>query len=127
MLKGDFRDKHWWMGNILLASGVGIAIEGCVNTYMRTGRLYPGPHLYAGATIVALWAMAAALVPAMQKGDNNARNAHIALNVANASLFAWQVPTGLEIVDKVFQFTVCEYGVLCLVGMCWLFCTCLHR
>ncbi len=70
---------------------MGIAIEGCVNTYMRTGKLFPGPHLYAGAAIVGLWAAAAALVPAMQKGDQNARNAHIALNAANVALFAWQV------------------------------------
>ncbi|GLC37746.1 hypothetical protein PLESTB_001472600 [Pleodorina starrii] len=105
LIKGEYRDKHWWWGSLLLASGVGIAIEGCVNTYMRTGRLFPGPHLYAGAAIVGLWAAAAALVPAMQKGDQNARNAHIALNAANLALFAWQVPTGLEIVGKVFQFT----------------------
>lgn len=106
LLAGNYRDKHWQWGSVLLASGVGIAIEGCANTYMRTGRLFPGPHLYAGATIVALWAAAAALVPAMQKGNNTARQAHIALNVANVALFLWQVPTGFEIVDKVFQFTV---------------------
>ncbi|KAG2453629.1 hypothetical protein HYH02_001844 [Chlamydomonas schloesseri] len=105
LLKGEFRDKHWWWGSLLLASGTGIAIEGCVNTFMRTGKLFPGPHLYAGAAIVGLWAAAAALVPAMQKGDQNARNAHIALNAVNVALFAWQVPTGLEIVGKVFQFT----------------------
>ena len=49
--------------------------------------------------------MAAALVPAMQKGNDSARNAHIALNGANVALFAWQLPTGWEIVLKVFQFT----------------------
>mmetsp|Transcript_5287 Transcript_5287/g.11580 ORF Transcript_5287/g.11580 Transcript_5287/m.11580 type:complete len:264 (-) Transcript_5287:454-1245(-) len=105
LVAGNYRDKHWWWGSVLLASGVGIAIEGCVNTFMRTGRLFPGPHLYAGAAIVFLWAAAAALVPAMQKGDNSARQAHIALNALNVGLFLWQVPTGLEIVGKVFQFT----------------------
>lgn len=105
MLAGNYKDKHWNVGSVLLAGGVGLAVEGCVNTFMRTERLFPGPHLYAGATIVALWAAAAALVPAMQKGDDNARNAHIALNVANVALFVWQVPTGLQIVEKVFQFT----------------------
>lgn len=49
LLAGNFRDKHWWWGSLLLASGTGIAIEGCVNTFMRTGKLFPGPHLYAGA------------------------------------------------------------------------------
>lgn len=52
-----------------------------------------------------LWAVAAALVPAMQKGNETARNLHIALNVLNVLLFVWQIPTGIEIVFKVFEFT----------------------
>lgn len=55
------------------------------------GKLFPGPHLYAGAGIVALWAVAAALVPAMQKGNDTARTVHITLNCINIGLFAWQV------------------------------------
>lgn len=55
------------------------------------GKLFPGPHLYAGAAIVVLWATAASLVPSMQKGNDTARNAHIALNTLNLALFAWQV------------------------------------
>eukprot|EP00798_Chlamydomonas_sp_ICE-L_P003326 gene3326-13357_t len=93
LVAGNYKDRHSLMGSILLASGVGIAIEGCANTYIRTGKLFPGPHLFAGATIVFLWAAAASLTPAMQKGDNNARNAHIALNSLNVALFAWQIPT----------------------------------
>lgn len=69
------------------------------------GKLFPGPHLYAGAAITVLWALAAALVPAMQKGNDSARSAHIALNSVNLLLFAWQIPTGWEIVQKVIQFT----------------------
>ena len=49
--------------------------------------------------------MAAALVPAMQKGNEAARSAHIALNVVNVLLFAWQVPTGLDIMFKVWEKT----------------------
>lgn len=99
------KDKHAFMGSLLLASGTGIAIEGAINTYMRTGKLFPGPHLFAGAAIVALWALAASLVPEMQKGNQLARDTHIALNCVNLALFAWQLPTGFEIVLKVFQFT----------------------
>jgi hypothetical protein len=105
LIAGGFKDKHAAAGSVLLAFGVGIGIEGCLNTWMRTGKLFPGPHLFAGAAIVALWAGAAALVPAMQKGNESARSAHIALNALNLALFAWQVPTGLEIVGKVFEFT----------------------
>lgn len=52
-----------------------------------------------------LWAGAAALVPAMQKGSETARNLHIALNALNVLLFVSQIPTGIDIVFKVFEFT----------------------
>ena len=55
------------------------------------GKLFPGPHLYAGAAIVVLWATAASLVPAMGRGNDTARTAHITLNSLNILLFAWQV------------------------------------
>ena len=58
---------------------------------MRAGKLFPGPHLYAGMAITGLWAAAAAFVPAMQKGNEGARIAHIALNSITVLLFAWQV------------------------------------
>jgi hypothetical protein len=45
------------------------------------------------------------VVPTMPKGDETARNLHIALNTINVLLFIWQIPTGLEIVGKVFEFT----------------------
>ena len=50
LVKGNFRDRHFNAGSLLLAGGVAIAVEGCVNTWMRTGRLFPGPHLWAGAS-----------------------------------------------------------------------------
>ncbi|KAH9307244.1 hypothetical protein KI387_035155, partial [Taxus chinensis] len=106
LLKGSFRDRHYNAGSILLGFGVLEAVGGCINTWMRTGKLFPGPHLFAGAGITVLWALAAALVPAMQKGNDIARNLHIALNAVNVILFIWQIPTGIEIVLKVFEFTI---------------------
>ena len=105
LIASGARDKHFNWGSLLLALGVLIAVEGPANTYLRTCKLFPGPHLYAGAGIVVLWAAAAALVPSMQKGNDTARSLHITLNCVNLALFAWQVPTGLEIVAKVFEFT----------------------
>jgi len=102
---GGFKDKHYNVGALLLSFGTILAVDGAMNTYLRTGKLFPGPHLYAGLGIVCLWAGAAALVPEMQRGNNAARNTHIALNAVNLGLFTWQIPTGLAIVDKVFQFT----------------------
>lgn len=105
LLKGGYRDRHFNAGSILLAFGVFESVGGGLNTWIRTGKLFPGPHLFAGAAITVLWAAAAALVPPMQKGSETARNLHIALNVANVLLFIWQIPTGWDIVLKVFEFT----------------------
>ncbi|KAL8145772.1 uncharacterized protein LOC141707110 [Apium graveolens] len=105
LIKGSYRDKHFNAGSILLAFGVFESIGGGVNTWLRTGKLFPGPHLFAGAAITVLWAAAAALVPPMQKGNETARSLHIALNAVNVLLFVWQIPTGLDIVLKVFEFT----------------------
>ena len=103
---GNFRELHYTCGNILLALGIPIAIEGPVNTYMRAAKLFPGPHLYAGAAVVALWGIAASLVPQMQKGKDWARTTHIGLNAVNVALFAYyQLPTGWEITQKVIQNT----------------------
>jgi hypothetical protein len=41
------------------------------------------------------------MVPAMAKGNDAARNAHITFNALNVGLFLWQVPTGIEILQKV--------------------------
>lgn len=57
------------------------------------------------AGITVLWALAASLVPAMQKGSETAKNLHITLNAVNVLLFISQIPTGIEIVYKVFEFT----------------------
>mmetsp|Transcript_33333 Transcript_33333/g.94441 ORF Transcript_33333/g.94441 Transcript_33333/m.94441 type:complete len:292 (-) Transcript_33333:35-910(-) len=102
---GNFKDRHTNWGSLLLSMGVLLSVEGGLNTFLRAGKLFPGPHLFAGATITVLWALAAALVPYMQKGNDTARSLHIALNSVNVALFAWQLPTGWEIVLKVFQFT----------------------
>lgn len=101
----DLRDKHWALGSLLLGGGVCISILGGLDTYFRAGKLFPGPHLFAGLGITGLWAAASALIPAMQKGNDSARAGHIALNSVNVALFAWQVYTGLDIMVKVWGFT----------------------
>ena len=68
-----------------------LSIHAHKNGRLLAGKLFPGPHLYAGAAIVVLWATAASLVPAMSKGNEAARTAHITLNSLNLLLFAWQV------------------------------------
>ena len=43
---------------------------------------------------MVLWALAASLVPYMQKGNDTARSVHIAANTINLGLFAWQARAG---------------------------------
>lgn len=76
-----------------------------LNTYARAGKLFPGPHLYAGAALVVLWAAAAACVPFMQKGNETARSIHVAANVSGMGLFAWQIVSGWPILLKVNELT----------------------
>uniref|UniRef100_A0A0G4IF34 DUF4079 domain-containing protein n=1 Tax=Chromera velia CCMP2878 TaxID=1169474 RepID=A0A0G4IF34_9ALVE len=105
LISENFRDKHWNAASIVLAAGVFFAVEGPLNTYARAGKLFPGPHLFAGAAIPVLWALSASLVPQMQKGKDWARTAHIALNFGATALFAWQLVSGWEIFSKVWEKT----------------------
>ena len=99
LANNNFKDKHYQVGSVVLGLGTAFAIEGPVNTFMRAQKLFPGPHLYAGAGVVVAWAMAASLVPLMGKGKEWARTAHIAFNVFAIGLFTWQLPTGWEIAE----------------------------
>ena len=90
---------------MLLGLGVSFAIEGPVNTFLRAQKLFPGPHLYAGAGVVVCWALAASLVPQMGKGKEAARIGHMAFNAFALALFTWQLPTGWEIAMKVIEKT----------------------
>jgi hypothetical protein len=77
--------------------------QGPLNTYARAGKLFPGPHLYAGAGLVCLWALAAACVPAMQKGNDTARTVHVGANLTGIGFFVWQVTSGIPILLKVWE------------------------
>jgi hypothetical protein len=44
----------------------------------------------------------------MQKGNETAWNLHIALNAINVVLFLWQIPSGIDIVFKVFALNGLE-------------------
>eukprot|EP00283_Hemiselmis_rufescens_P024735 CAMPEP_0173438220 /NCGR_PEP_ID=MMETSP1357-20121228/19737_1 /TAXON_ID=77926 /ORGANISM="Hemiselmis rufescens, Strain PCC563" /LENGTH=279 /DNA_ID=CAMNT_0014403483 /DNA_START=52 /DNA_END=891 /DNA_ORIENTATION=+ len=105
LVSGNYKDKHFAAASALLALGVTFSIEGGCDTYLRAGKLFPGPHLFAGAGITVLWAVAAALVPQMQKGNDTARSAHIAINTVILGLFAWQIPTGFQITMNVINKT----------------------
>jgi Protein of unknown function (DUF4079) len=99
----DSKNKHKAMGAVLLGSGVTLGLEGGLSSYWRVGELYPGDHLFAGLTLCAIWSIGYALAPWMEKGDEIARNIHVAINVIGLLLFTWQVGTGLEIMINVWN------------------------
>ena len=56
--------------------------------------------------MVVLWALAAAMVPFMQKGNDAVRTVHIGSNVLATSLFTYyQLPSGWGITTKVLEKT----------------------
>mmetsp|Transcript_30038 Transcript_30038/g.64364 ORF Transcript_30038/g.64364 Transcript_30038/m.64364 type:complete len:298 (+) Transcript_30038:77-970(+) len=99
------KDKHYGQGAMLAFLGTVFAIEGPLNTYARAGKLFPGPHLYAGAGLVCLWALAVACVPQMQKGNDVARTVHIGANIGGIGMFLWQLQSGIPILLKVWEKT----------------------
>lgn len=101
------KQMHEMSGSLILGGGIGTTILGCMNTYFRAGKLFPGPHLFIGAAICGGWAISASLTPYMAKGNEGARYAHIGINTFITGLFFWQVYTGLEITFKVISKGTC--------------------
>lgn len=103
LVQGKFNLKHHQIGSLLLAIMVLGSIGGIAVTYLNNGKLFVGPHLIAGLSMTGLVAISAALSPAMQKGSNWARYAHIGINMVILGLFGWQAVTGMQIVQRILQ------------------------
>ncbi|MEM8810650.1 MAG: DUF4079 domain-containing protein [Cyanobacteria bacterium P01_G01_bin.38] len=103
LIKGKFNLKHHQLGSIILAFMVMGSLGGMAVTYLNNGKLFFGPHLLAGLSMTGLIAIAAALVPFMQRGNETARNIHISLNVILVGLFGWQAVTGMQIVQRILE------------------------
>ena len=78
-------------------------LGGMAVTYINNGKLFVGPHLIAGLSMTGLIAIAAALVPYMQRGNETARLTHISLNVVLVGLFGWQAFTGMQIMQRILE------------------------
>ncbi len=102
MVKGRFAIRHHQIGSILLALMVIGAIGGITVTYINSGKIAIGPHLFAGLGMVGLISTSAALVPFMQKHDW-VRSIHVSLNMILLGLFGWQAVTGVQIVQKILS------------------------
>ncbi|NMG59167.1 DUF4079 domain-containing protein [Geitlerinema sp. P-1104] len=103
LVQGDFRSKHFKIGSLLLVGVVLGAIGGMSVTYINNGKLFVGPHLLVGLSMMGLVALSASLAPLMQRGKDWARYSHISLNIAVVGLFAWQAVTGMNIVQRILE------------------------
>lgn len=100
LIKGRFATRHHQIGSIFLALIVMGAIGGITVTYINSGKIAIGPHLFVGLAIVGLVSTSAALVPFMQKHPW-VRSVHVSLNLVLLGLFGWQAITGVQIVQKI--------------------------
>ena len=103
LIQKDVRTKHYLMGSILLALMVVGCIGGMTVTYINNSKLFVGPHLIVGLAMTGIIAIAAALSPLMQKGNDLARYTHIVLNIVLVGLFGWQAVTGMDIVQRIIS------------------------
>jgi hypothetical protein len=103
LIKGQFAKRHFQIGSILLALLVLGCFGGMGVTYLNNGKLFVGPHLLVGITMVCLIALAVSLTPLMQQGNLIARKAHVGLNMAMMTLFLWQALSGMQILNKIWE------------------------
>lgn len=104
LVKSKVTQRHFLTSASLFAVMTIATFSGMGNTYARTGKLFPGPHLYAGLGLVALLSVMSSLVPHMQQGKNWARNVHFTLAFGAIGLFGWQAKSGMVIVGKLLDW-----------------------
>lgn len=100
LVKGKFGERHFKISSALFAIMTLSTFTGMANTYARTGKLFPGPHLYAGLGLVGIMSVMSSFVPYMNRGKEWARTAHFSLALVVIGLFGWQAKSGMGIVSK---------------------------
>lgn len=103
-MKKKVTDRHFKTSAFLFAVMTCATFSGMANTFARTEKLFPGPHLYTGLGLVATMAVMVSFIPYMQKGKDWARNSHLAFGVGAVAMFAWQAKTGMDIVAKLLHW-----------------------
>lgn len=104
LVKSKVTQRHFITASTLFAIMTTSTFLGMGNTYLRTGKLFPGPHLYVGLSLVTLMAVTSSLVPYMQQGKDWAKNIHLAVGLSVVGLFGWQAKSGMAIVAKLLHW-----------------------
>ncbi|WP_310487747.1 DUF4079 domain-containing protein [Chamaesiphon sp. VAR_69_metabat_338] len=103
LIQGKFNVRHYQIGSIVLAVMVLGSIGAMAVTYINNGKLFLGPHLFAGLGMTGLIAVSSSLSPFMQKGMDWARYTHIGINLVIVGLFGWQAFSGVEILTRIIS------------------------
>ncbi|MEM9271584.1 MAG: DUF4079 domain-containing protein [Cyanobacteria bacterium P01_F01_bin.143] len=103
LVKKKFRFKHHTIGSLILVLMVVGTVGGMAVTYINNGKLFVTAHLVVGLIMTSAIAIATALVPYMQKGNNFARITHIGINLVLLGLFGWETVTGMEILSSIID------------------------
>lgn len=93
---------HHKLSAFLLFATVFFMTLGMANTFLRSGRLFPGPHLYGGFLVIILLALNAAMVPWF-KDIGTIRSFHAVVGGAILISVLSQVWSGLPILSSVIH------------------------
>lgn len=103
-LRSVARGKRWHhkLSAFLLFFTYFVMLVGMYNTFLRAGRLFPGPHMYGGFWFVLLTTLQASLVPWF--ADHKiARNVHTVVGLAVMICLFSQFWTGIPILKSVWK------------------------
>lgn len=86
--------RHHKVAAGLLLATLGVMVAGMLNTYLRAGRLFPGPHLYGGFLVLLALCAQAALVPWFADAKAT-RSVHLLGGLVASVLLLSQLWTGV--------------------------------
>lgn len=93
---------HHKLSGALLPATVLFTGVAMYNTYLRSGKLFPGPHLYGAFWFLLCVSANVALVPWLAD-RKQIRNVHAGLGLVSALLLLRQVWSGLPILQGVWS------------------------
>lgn len=90
------RKRHHQVAAGLYTATIAFTLCAMFNTFLRTGRLFPGPHLYGAAILICLLSFNVGMVPHMSSSER-VRIAHSVVGAAVILLLLPQFLSGLKI------------------------------
>lgn len=92
---------HKTAAGLLLAT-LAVMVAGMLNTFLRAGRLFPGPHLYGGFLVLLALCAQAALVPWFAEVKTT-RSVHLLGGLVSFALLLSQLWTGVGLTTSLIS------------------------